>query len=89
MNVISMFYGIIVSMVYEKNNELKSPHIFVLFQDTQSIFSIPDGTFLSGNLPFSKQKLVQAWIEIHKDELIANWQLIVVNQNPYKINPLN
>ena len=36
----------------------------------------------------SKMRLVQAWIEIHKDELIADWDLAVQGQNPYKIDPL-
>jgi hypothetical protein len=33
-------------------------------------------------------KLLQAWIELHKDELIANWELAVSGQQPYKIEPL-
>ncbi len=32
--------------------------------------------------------LVQAWIELHKDELVADWQLAVEGQQPYKIEPL-
>jgi hypothetical protein len=33
-------------------------------------------------------KLLQAWIELHKDELVANWELAVSGQQPYKIEPL-
>jgi len=33
-------------------------------------------------------KLVQAWIEIHRDELVADWELAVSGQPPYKIEPL-
>lgn len=33
-------------------------------------------------------KLVQAWIEIHKDELIANWELAINGQQVFKIEPL-
>jgi hypothetical protein len=33
-------------------------------------------------------KLLQAWIELHKDELAANWELAVSGQQPYKIEPL-
>jgi len=29
-----------------------------------------------------------AWIELHRDELQADWELAVVGENPYKINPL-
>ena len=33
-------------------------------------------------------KLVMAWIEIHRDELMADWDLAVNGQLPYKIEPL-
>jgi hypothetical protein len=33
-------------------------------------------------------KLVVAWIELHRDELIADWELAVNGQHPYKIEPL-
>jgi hypothetical protein len=33
-------------------------------------------------------KLLQAWIEIHKEELIADWELAVSGEQPYKIDPL-
>ncbi len=50
--------------------------------------SIPDGELLEGDIPKSKMKLLQAWIELHKDELVANWELAVSGQHPYKIAPL-
>lgn len=33
-------------------------------------------------------KLVFAWVEIHGDELMADWQLAVNGQQPFKIEPL-
>jgi len=33
-------------------------------------------------------KLVQAWMEIHKDELMADWQMAVEGQKPFSIEPL-
>jgi hypothetical protein len=35
-----------------------------------------------------KMKLLRAWIELHKDELMADWQLAVEGQQHYKIEPL-
>jgi hypothetical protein len=49
---------------------------------------IPDGTVLEGNIPNSKMKLLQAWIELHKEELIADWELAASGEQPYKIDPL-
>ncbi len=83
-----MFYGLIVSMYFQDNRQHKSPHIHVKFQDEEAIFKIPDGSLLAGNLPSAKAKLVSAWIEIHQDELMADWELAVSGQHPYKIDPL-
>jgi len=33
-------------------------------------------------------KLVQAWIEIHKEELMADWKLAVEGQSVFKIEAL-
>ena len=39
-------------------------------------------------MPNKKMKLIQAWIEIHQEELMADWKLAVEGQQPYKIEPL-
>jgi len=83
-----MFYGIIVSMMFSKESELKVPHIFILYQNKQAIFTIAEGMMLSGEIPDSKRKLVEAWIEIHRDALIANWQLATIGSALYQIEPL-
>jgi len=33
-------------------------------------------------------KLVQAWIKIHREELLVNWKLAVNGEEPFRINPL-
>lgn len=83
-----MFYGLIVSMYFIDNRQHKSPHVHVKYQDEEAVFRIPDGELLSGSIPRAKMKLVYAWIELHQDELMANWQLAVSGQQPYKIEPL-
>ena len=54
----------------------------------EAVIAVPDGDILEGALPNNKMKLVQAWIEIHRDELVADWALAVSGQQPYKIEPL-
>ncbi|HOT27138.1 MAG TPA: DUF4160 domain-containing protein [Candidatus Ozemobacteraceae bacterium] len=88
MPVISMFYGIIVAMYFLDNKKHKLPHIHVKFQDDEAVISIPDGQILEGQIPNNKMRLVLAWIEIHKDELMADWDLASRGENPYKIEPL-
>ena len=88
MPAISMFYGLIVYMYFMDNKQHNLPHIHVRYQDDEVIVSIPDGDVLDGSIPASKMKLLQAWIELHKDELVADWELAVEGQHPYKIEPL-
>ena len=52
------------------------------------VVAIPDDEILEGTIPNSKMKLLQAWIELHRDELVADWNLAVSGEQPYKIEPL-
>jgi hypothetical protein len=88
MPVVSMFYGIIVSIYFVDNKRHHSPHIHVKYQDDEAVVGIPDGNVLEGSLPGNKMKLLQAWIEIHRDELTADWALAVEGQQVFKIDPL-
>ena len=88
MPVLSMFYGIIVRMFFFDNQEHKIPHIHVEYSGENAVISIPEGEILAGSLPKSKMKLLLAWIEIHKDELMANWTLAVNGNQTFKIDAL-
>jgi hypothetical protein len=88
MPVISMFYGIIIRMFYFDTDKHKAPHIHVQYSDQSAVIGLPAGEVLEGNLKASKLKLVQAWVEIHRDELMADWQLAVEGQPVFKIKPL-
>lgn len=88
MPVISMFYGIIVSLYFLDNRRHKLPHIHARYQEFEVVVSLNDGSVLEGQLPSTKMKLLLAWMEIHKDELMANWELAVNGQQLYKIEPL-
>ncbi|MBA3443150.1 MAG: DUF4160 domain-containing protein [Pyrinomonadaceae bacterium] len=54
----------------------------------KAVISIPDGNVIEGSIRTAKLKLVQAWIEIHRDELMADWKLAVNGQPVFKIDPL-
>lgn len=88
MPVISMFYGIIVSMYFMDNKKHHLPHIHVKFQGDEAVVGIPGGEILEGQIPNNKMRLVLAWVEIHKDELMADWDLASRGDKPYKIEPL-
>lgn len=88
MPTISMFYGIIVRMLYMDTQQHNLPHLHVEYQGMQAVVQLPDGTLLEGNLPAKKLRLLQAWITIHEDELMADWALAVKGEPVFKIEPL-
>ena len=75
-------------MYYFDNQQHNLPHIHVHFQDDEAIIEIPTSKLLQGKLPKPQQKLVDAWVEIHKDELMADWELAVNGESVFKIDPL-
>ena len=88
MPVIAMFYGLIVSMYYLDTKQHNHPHIHVKYGELEAIYQIPEGFLIEGLLPPNKEKLIQAWIEIHKEDLMADWQLAVNGNKVFKIDPL-
>lgn len=88
MPAISMFYGIIIYMYFFDNKMHYLPHIHAKYQDDEVVVEIPDGRVLEGEIPLNKLKLVLAWIEIHKEELMANWELATKGEMVFKIDGL-
>jgi hypothetical protein len=88
MATISIFYGIIISMMYMDNKQHVLPHIHADYQGQSIVLSIPDGDILAGDFPPRKLKLVRAWIEIHHEDLLANWELAVNGKTIFTIDPL-
>lgn len=43
---------------------------------------------IAGSLPQKQARLVMAWAELHRDELIDNWNLLQSGKKPFKIEPL-
>ena len=88
MPAISMFYGLIIYLYFYDNKKHNIPHIHVEYQGKEAIISIMDGSIIEGEMPSKKMKLVQAWIEIHQEELLADWSLAVKGEQVFKIDPL-
>ncbi len=88
MAIIAMFYGIIVSMYFFDTRQHHLPHIHVRYQDQEAVLAIGSGELLEGQLKTGKLRLVQAWIEIHRDELLADWELASQGEAVFRIDPL-
>jgi hypothetical protein len=78
---ISRFYGLIIYMFFNDHNP---PHFKAKFGEFEANILIGNGTILNGDLPLSKLKLVAAWAEIHKEELLAMWN----SKEFHKVKPL-
>ena len=84
MPLISMFYGIIIRMFA---NDHSPSHLHAKYAEYDGVFDF-DGNLIEGNLPNKQRKLIEAWILIHKEELLANWELLKNKDQPIKIEPL-
>lgn len=58
------------------------------YGEHSAVVAIPSGEILKGSIPPSRLKLVLAWIEIHQEELMADWRLAVNGEKAFRIDPL-
>lgn len=82
---ISLFYGIKITMYWDDHNP---PHFHAEYGKYKAVFDIDEGVVIKGGLPKRQLKLVLAWADIHKDELMQNWELAKENKPLNRINPL-
>jgi Domain of unknown function (DUF4160) len=85
---LSRFFGIIVRMFMEVGAPHHRPHFHAVYQEFKGVFALDPVEYLSGDLPRTQQRLVEAWAEIHLDELLQDWTLLQSGQPPVKIEPL-
>jgi len=78
---ICRFFGIIITMYFNEHNP---PHFHVRYNELEAQFDMVEGAFCEGALPSKQSRLVLAWFEIHKDELLDLWN----TRSFKKIKPL-
>jgi len=88
MPLISAFYGVLIYMYWLDTKQHKLPHIHAEYSGDEAVFSIKDAEVLEGSLPNRQKRLVQAWIEIHREELMSDWSLASQGLSTFKIEPL-
>lgn len=82
---ISLFYGIRVTMFYSDHNP---PHFHAEYAGNKALVDIQSACVIRGALPSRQLKLVLAWCELHRDELMQNWELAKDAKPLNRINPL-
>lgn len=75
--------------MYFAPGEHPPPHFHVYYNEYKGIDGITACEFLGGDIPRRQARLVLAWAELHQDELMADWNLVVNGEEPFKIQPLH
>lgn len=85
---ISRFFGIVIRMFVETGGPHHRPHFHAYYQDRVGVFAFDEIELIGGSLPSSQERLVAAWAEIHRPELLANWGGLQAGRRAAKIEPL-
>jgi hypothetical protein len=67
---LSRFYGLVIYMFAKDHIP---PHCHVKYGEYRGLINILTGELLEGYLPRRAVRLIQDWVELHHDELLANW----------------
>jgi Domain of unknown function (DUF4160) len=82
---ISAFYGIVIEMYF---GDHPPPHFHARYGEHAAKVAIATGEVIAGSLPQRALRFVREWIELHPDELAANWERVVASERPTAIDPL-
>jgi len=85
---LSRFFGIIIRMFVEIGGPHHRPHFHAYYQDDVAIFGIDPVELIAGKLPRRQRRLVEAWAELHQEELMVAWDRLQAGRPPQAIEPL-
>jgi hypothetical protein len=85
---ISRFHGIIIRMYMEAGSPHSVPHFHAYYADTVAVYALDPIQIIAGGLPTRQRRLVEAWAEIHWQELDANWRSLQAGRTVTPIEPL-
>lgn len=85
---LSRFFGIIVRMFAEAGGQHHVAHFHAYWQDQVAVISIEPVDVIAGSLPTRQRRLVEAWAELHQQELLDDWNRLQRGQAPVPIDPL-
>ncbi len=81
---ICRFYGINIFMFFNEHNP---PHFHAQYGEYRITININD-EIVKGFMPKRALKLIFEWMELHKIELLDNWQTLQSGGIPKSIEPL-
>ena len=81
---ISRFYGIIIFLNFKDHSP---PHFHAWYNEYKVIITIEEGVVM-GEMPAKALRYIFEWMELHKTELVLQWQKAQNGQPLDKIKPL-
>ena len=85
---LARFFGIIITIYMEVDEPHQVPHFHVRYNEYRASYSIDPIVQLAGALPRRQQRLVEAWAELHQQELAESWQRIQRGRSTPRIRGL-
>jgi hypothetical protein len=85
MPTISTFYGILIQMFFTDH---APPHFHAVYAEHEVLIDIRSLDIIEGKIPRRALALVLEWAQLHRAELVEDWELCVQKQSPKKIAPL-
>jgi Domain of unknown function (DUF4160) len=86
---LSRFFGIIIRMFAEHGGKHRTAHFHAFYAEHEAVFQINPIQLLEGSLPTKQKRLVEAWAEIHQEELQTAWKSLDGGRKPSPIQPLS
>ncbi len=63
-------------------------HFHAYYQEFAAVFALDTLQLIAGEMPQKQRRLVEAWAELHRDELRTDWDLLQTGRRPQPIAPL-
>ncbi|MBA4148085.1 MAG: DUF4160 domain-containing protein [Verrucomicrobia bacterium] len=82
---ISRFYGITVRV---NPRDHFPAHFHANYGEHEIAIAIATGAVLAGELPNHAWRLIKEWMEIHRSEILENWNCAQAGRSCFKIEPL-
>jgi hypothetical protein len=76
-------------MYMEVGEPHHTPHFHAYHQDDVAVFGLDPIEVIAGSLPRRQCRLVEAWAELHQQELLSDWERLQSGQAPLPIEPLD
>lgn len=85
---ISRFFGIVIQMYREKEVRHHRAHFHAIYAGESAVYGLQPVELLAGRIPTRQRRFVEAWAELHEEELLSDWKLLQEGEGTKPIDPL-